>query len=251
VFPLNVLEGINRNFNWNFIPAKGTAGGILLGCKPSVLEVLCWQGFNFCSVALVKNQGDKMVWKLIVVYGSPYEETKRDFIAELHMVMDGWFGPTLVGGGFNLVRNQSEKNNGLVNFSLTSSFNDWIEKWGMLLISDPCKLYTWSNNQRCPVMAKLDRVLVSVDWENKNPLAKVTVLPKGVSDHSPVLIDFGGGIQQKDHMFRFEKWWLEIDGFTEMVSKTWETTCPHSDPLEIWQFKIRLLRKKIRGGIGM
>jgi hypothetical protein len=142
VFPLNVLEGINRNFNWNFIPAKGTAGGILLGCKPSVLEVLCWQGFNFCSVALVKNQGDKMVWKLIVVYGSSYEETKRDFIAELHMVMDGWFGPTLVGGDFNLVRNQSEKNNGLVNLSLTSSFNDWIEKWGLLEISDPCRLYT-------------------------------------------------------------------------------------------------------------
>jgi hypothetical protein len=22
VFPLNVLEGINRNFNWNFIPAR-------------------------------------------------------------------------------------------------------------------------------------------------------------------------------------------------------------------------------------
>jgi hypothetical protein len=97
-------------------------------------------------------------------------------------------------------------------------------------------------------MAKLDRVLVSVvDWENKNPLAKVTVLPKGVSDHSTMLIDFGGGNQQKDHLFRFEKWWLEVEGFTEMVSKAWETTCPHSDPLEIWQFKIRLLRKKIRG----
>jgi hypothetical protein len=41
-------------------------------------------------------------------------------------------------------------------------------------------------------MTKLDRVLTSVDWENKNPLAKVTVLPKGVNDPNPVLIDFMG-----------------------------------------------------------
>jgi hypothetical protein len=31
------------------------------------------------------------------------------------------------------------------------------------------------------------------------------------------------------------------------VIKIWNTPCAYSDPLDIWQFKIRLLRKKIKG----
>jgi hypothetical protein len=96
-------------------------------------------------------------------------------------------------------------------------------------------------------MAKLDRVLASVEWESRYPLAKVIVLPKGVNDYNLVMVDCGRKIQDKDHLFRFEKWWLEIEGFSEVVIKAWESEFQHIDPLETCQFKIRLLRKKIRG----
>lgn len=42
-------------------------------------------------------------WKLVVVYGSPYEECNEDFLKELHSVMQAWKGPILVGGDFNLI----------------------------------------------------------------------------------------------------------------------------------------------------
>ena len=29
--------------------------------------------------------------------------------------------------------------------------------------------------------------------------------------------------------------------------KTWNTDCAFTDPMDIWQFKIRLLRKKVKG----
>jgi hypothetical protein len=35
-----------------------------------------------------------------------------------------WVGPTLVGGDFNLVRNQNEKINGSVNFRHVELFNN-------------------------------------------------------------------------------------------------------------------------------
>jgi hypothetical protein len=65
--------------------------------------------------AIVKTHSDKFIWRLIMVYGSPYDETKLEFVNELHMVMGLWQGPTLVGGDFNLVRYQKEKNNGAFN----------------------------------------------------------------------------------------------------------------------------------------
>jgi hypothetical protein len=73
---------------------------------------------------VLKNQTDKFVWRLVVVYGSPYEETKIDFVNEMHLVMGQWQGPTLMLGDFNLVRSCKEKSNGAINFSHANMFND-------------------------------------------------------------------------------------------------------------------------------
>jgi hypothetical protein len=128
---------------------------------------------------VLKNLYDKFAWILVVVYGSPYDEFKQDFIKELHMVMAEWQGPTMVGGDFNLVRYQYEKSNGIINFNHDTMFNDWINCWGLIEIKDPCRYFSWSNNQESPIMATLDRILVSTNWEVKYPLVRVNMLPRG------------------------------------------------------------------------
>jgi hypothetical protein len=82
------------------------------------------------------------------------------------------------GGDFNLVRCQGGSNRS-INFNHASLFNDWIDKWGLIDLKDPYRNYTWSNNQKSPIMARLDTVLVSVDWECKYPLDNVITLPRG------------------------------------------------------------------------
>jgi hypothetical protein len=93
-------------------------------------------------------------------------------------------------------------------------------------------------------MAKLDRMLATVDWNLKYPIAGLTVLPKGVSDHNPVQIQFGGKPERKDPIFHFEKWWLDMEDFAEVVQKAWDIECPGMDPVSTWQSKIRNLGKK-------
>ena len=109
-----LLRAINPSFVWHWLPANGTAGGILIGIKESLLEFVGCQNFKFCSTAVVRNVVDKKVWRLGVVYGSPYEEGKQEFIDELNTISDNWDGPMIIGGDFNLVRNQKEKSNGMV-----------------------------------------------------------------------------------------------------------------------------------------
>jgi hypothetical protein len=178
--------------NWNFIPARGAIGGVLVGFKNYLFDIVSWQHFQLCDVTIVRNQIDNLSWRLIVVYGSPYEDEKLGFIKELHMVMPTWVGPTLLGGGgVNLVRNQKGKSNGNINFSHASAFNGWINGWGLIEIKDASRSFTWSNNQECPIMATLDRVLASIEWNEKYPLASVNVLPRATSDHNPLIIEFG------------------------------------------------------------
>jgi hypothetical protein len=86
------------------MPAVRTSGGILVGLENSVVDLVSWQYLKYCEVAIVENQADQFIWRLVVVYGSPYEETKLEFIKDLQEVMGTCQGPTLVGGDFNLVR---------------------------------------------------------------------------------------------------------------------------------------------------
>jgi hypothetical protein len=40
---------------------------------------------------------------------------------------------------------------------------------------------------------------------------------------------------------------MEMEDFADLVQKSWDTECPFSDPVDVWQFKIRALRKKVKG----
>jgi exonuclease III len=119
------LNAMDKIFCWKYVPANGS--GILMGFKSFVYDIVSWQEFQYCGVTKIKNQTDNSLWRVITVYGSPYEETKIDFITELHKVCGDCLGPTLIGGDLNLVRCQEEKSNGNVNFNHVDMFNDWID----------------------------------------------------------------------------------------------------------------------------
>jgi hypothetical protein len=102
-------------YSWNWLPAKGTAGGILVGINKDLFDVVRCDIHTFSVVVLIKNKTDNVIWRFISVYGSSYEEHKLEFINELHSVYASWNGPTLLGGDFNLIRDSKEKNNGNIN----------------------------------------------------------------------------------------------------------------------------------------
>jgi hypothetical protein len=39
---------------------------------------------------ILRDDRSNFSWRLCVVYGSPYEEGKADFIDELHVVLSSW-----------------------------------------------------------------------------------------------------------------------------------------------------------------
>jgi exonuclease III len=99
------LNQVHKDFIWHFLPADGTAGGILVGLSNKQFELIACRKTNSYVSMIVRNSVDKFVRRFISVYGSAYEEGKDDFIQELHEVMNNWDGPTLLGGDFNLVVN--------------------------------------------------------------------------------------------------------------------------------------------------
>jgi hypothetical protein len=104
-----------------------------------------------------------------------------------------------------LCRLATDKNNGRINQKFADCFNDWINRWGLMELDSFNRKYTWSNNQACPILAKLDRVFASTDWSGAFPLVRVEALPKEISDHTHLLIESGGNFTFGKKKFRFEK----------------------------------------------
>jgi hypothetical protein len=98
-----------------------------------------------------------------------------------------------------------------------------------------------------PTFEKLDRILVSTELEVKHPQVAVRALPRGISDHAPLLLDKGMPSHPKANGFKFELAWLFKDGFYEKVEEVWQREKKGSTSIEIWQNKIRTLRRYLRG----
>nr|CAD1829313.1 unnamed protein product [Ananas comosus var. bracteatus] len=109
-------------------------------------------------------------------------------------------------------------------------FNDLI--MNLELINPPMinQSFTWSNMQKNPTLARLDRFLLSTEWDQEFPLTKVEALPRMTSDHCPILLYVERRMKKKKKIFRFEEAWLNHEGF---ISKLPDWRNDSADDIQI------------------
>jgi hypothetical protein len=107
--------------------------------------------------------------------------------------------------------------------------------------------FTWSNNQEFPTLEKLDRVLMTKEWEDLFPLAMIKKLPREVSDHSPLILLTDSKKPTKSIQFRFELSWLKNPDFFTQVEKIWSKLCRASTTLDKIQQKLKLVKQYFKG----
>jgi hypothetical protein len=117
------------------------------GVNSDVFEVHRWTARKFSMSCDVTSKSDKFRCRITTMYGVAYDEKKQEFINELHDSMTESLDPLLIGGDFNLVRSQKDKNIGRVDQQWCDKFNEWINMSTLLEIKLLGRCYTWSNNQ--------------------------------------------------------------------------------------------------------
>jgi endonuclease/exonuclease/phosphatase family metal-dependent hydrolase len=145
---------------------------------------------DYCAKFYLKCKNDGFEWALVAVYGAAQDANKTDFLAELVRICESESLPMMVGGDFNIIHRQEENNNNF-NPRWSSIFNAIIESLDLReIVLSGCQ-FTWASRRIVPTVEKLDRVLVSVEWEEKYPLVSVRALTRTGSDHTPLLIQTG------------------------------------------------------------
>jgi hypothetical protein len=233
---------------WHWTEPHGRSGGILLGVNLDVMDVGSIDDGDFFLKFGLKDRRSDFKWVLVAVYGAAQPEFKESFLTELVRSCSSENLHLCIGGDFNIIRNSSEKNNDRFEERWSFLFNAVIDSLDLREIEMPGRKFTWANSRRVPTYERLDRVLVSMEWEQKFPLATVEALSREISDHTPLLLSLGGKVKHKKQQpFKFELGWLLKDGFFEVVSEVWKKERRGTSLMQIWQNKIRKLRQFLRG----
>ena len=144
---------------------------------------------DFAVKFRVRSKFDGFRWALVAVYGAAQPELKPEFLADLVRICGDERLPILVAGDFNIIRRQEEKNNDNFDGRWSFMFNMIIESLDLREIDLTGRQFTWANSLPIPTYEKLDRVLTSVEWEQKFPLVTVQALHRAIFDHTPLLVD--------------------------------------------------------------
>lgn len=214
--------GGGASFQWEWIPAIGRSGGILLGLKRDTFDIISFlRGQFFLGVEMVqKNVGFR--WELIIVYGPADHSRSLHFLQEMHSRVGQAINPLVIGGDFNLLRYPHDKNSGTnLNHQLMHAFNEWVADLELLELPWVGARYTWTNNQDNPIRYVLDRVFVLTEWERKFPACSLMAKTHLGSDHCPLILQSGECLRPRQKRFFFEKQWTLQPGFVALVSTIW------------------------------
>ena len=113
-----------EGFSWQWTPARGHSGGILLGIKEDILQIENWETDDFYVGATIRHRLLNIRWDFITVYGPADHARSPDFLESLTRRCENATLPLLMGGDFNLVRCKEDKSLGVCDPGLMDLFNN-------------------------------------------------------------------------------------------------------------------------------
>jgi exonuclease III len=242
---LNFISG-NKNFVWVWSPPNGRSGGLLVGFDSDMFDVREKELGEFMIRLLVIQKDSGFIWNFINVYGAAQNDQKQNFLSELSSFCSKCSHPLLIGGDFNILRRESDKNKPGGTNKWSALFNSIIDVHDLIELDLSGRHFTWSNNRNPPTFEKLDRFLVSPDWDLHYNNLNVTGLSRSFSDHVPLCLrtDF---ISPTRREFRYELGWRLRPDFKSLVVNNWSLPVRSKIGIDIWKEKVKRLKKLFKG----
>ena len=182
-------ECLGTSFEYAFLPAVISAGGVLLGWRTDtwLASQVSLQAHSI--TAKISSRCDpRLTWWITVVYGPLETNAQQAFLNELAALRSSLLGPWLICGDFNMIYRAADKNNDRLDRWCMRRFGRFL---GAVVVEElhlNGRLFTWSNERLHPTLERIDRAFASVDWLQLYPNHHMRALSSDCSDHAPLLL---------------------------------------------------------------
>jgi hypothetical protein len=155
--------------DWCYLASHGASGGILIMWDRRIVEKMDVYVGEFVVACSFRSVADDFSWAFAGVYGPNFDSLRSSLWDELAGLSSWWELPWCIGGDFNVTRFPAERSRDVCLNAAMMEFSDFIFEQDLMDLPFAGGPFTWSNNQEIPSWSRLDRFLVSSDWEVKFP----------------------------------------------------------------------------------
>lgn len=136
---------------WQWVTTSSLSGGILLGVDKDLYSVSSWTKGRYFLSASIATKATGASWELCVVYGPTDHSWPPSFHDELRLFVSNISGPIVVGGDFNLIKEERDKSSGNICRSRMQLFNDTLADLELRVITGVGAHFMWTNHQIDPI----------------------------------------------------------------------------------------------------
>ncbi|KAL4194693.1 hypothetical protein AMTRI_Chr05g60730 [Amborella trichopoda] len=197
-------------------------GGIWVIWNPSEQILLSSHLGEFSTTVLLSRILDGFLWKFSSIHGPNSASLRPRLWAELDHAASLPHPTWCFGGDFNITRWSHDRSSNPTISEGMRDFSDFIFRSELLDIPLQGNCFTWSNHSPQQSLSKLDRFLLSLNWEEHFPGSHAMALPKPTSDHCPILLDTRA-VRRGPKPFRFELSWLQEESRPTLISIWWNS----------------------------
>lgn len=201
------------------VPARGTAGGIIIGWNSGILKGKLVKKGLFSLKVDFYSKRDNLLWRYTTIYGPNARTLKQDFWDELRSCLDSQEIPWIICGDFNAIFDLGDKSGGPPNLEDIRDANAFLHDLHLLEPPMKGRRFSWTNGQAEPTWVKLDRFIVNGTCANLFTKMIQNSLSRLGSDHVPIRLEVGYHCS-KPRPFRYERAWSRVEGFHDLV-KIW------------------------------
>ena len=203
--------------DWVALRAEGALGGIVIFRDSRVLKLLAKEEGQFTAFCRFKFLVDDCTRVFTRVYGPTACGIREHIWDELGAIRGLWNDSWCIGGDFNITRFPNEWiREGRITASMRrfSQVIDDLELRDFLVQGGQ---FTWKGGSPNCRMARLDRFLVSEEWECLFGGSRQSILPRPTSDNFLILLEGGRSLSKGPSPFRFENMWIKEEDFKDLI----------------------------------
>ncbi|XP_060195300.1 uncharacterized protein LOC132624555 [Lycium barbarum] len=152
----------------------------------------------------------------------------------------------IILGDFNAVLHRDDRLGGNpVTLAEVTDFQNCIDNCGLEEMANSGKKYTWSDKQAARIFSKIDRVLVNGEWVDQMPPINAHVLPEGISDHCPIVVQSLQTSSIKVKSFKYCNVWSTHPDFGDIIQSCWSQPIGGCKMFQV-VCKLKALKRQLR-----